>query len=128
MTAGIGFTPAVGLRPPRPAITPAASTIGGAARIPSTYRPTFVMTAISISCTDAQDRTVNVQVETGIGTGVYDTIAVHHWNPDVSGIGVGITALLTTTSTVFVPPGCGYRYTQSGTGTTAIVQQREQTI
>lgn len=117
-----------GQRLPDAFTTPAAMTIGGAARVPNTGRPTSVVATISISCTDAQDRTVNLEVETGIGTGVYNVIVPMRWNPNVSGIGVGITALINFVGSVEVPTGFGYRFTQSGTGTTAIVQLREQTI
>ena len=101
-------------------------TIGGAARVPSTVRPVNVKAVITLTCTDAQDRTVNLQVETGIATGVYDTISIARSNPDVSGLGVGITLVNTQTLDVCVPPGFGYRFTQAGSGTAAITQLREQ--
>lgn len=105
--------------------TPPAMTIGGAARVPSAQRPTLVVASIDFTCTDAQNRTVNLQVETAVGSGSYDTIAEMRRNPDVSGLGVGITDISTIPATVIVPPGFGYRFTTSGTGTAAIGQIRE---
>lgn len=103
-------------------------TIGGAAVVPSADRPTFVNAAVTITCTDAQNRTVNLQVETGPGSGNYVTEAIMRNNPDVSGLGVGVTDIETSTISAFVPAGCGYRFTQSGSGTAALTQIRETSL
>lgn len=124
--SGPSFAPASKLRPGA-YTTPPVMTIGGAARVPSTVRAVNVKAVITITTTDAQNRTVNLEVETGIATGVYDAISVARSNPDVSGVGVGITDIRAYTLDVVVPPGFGYRFTQAGTGTAAITQQREQT-
>lgn len=112
--------------PVQPYTAAPAMTIGGAARVPNNIRPTNVAAAITITCTDAQNRTVNLEVESGIGTGVYNSIEIARSNPDVSGIGVGITDTRTFMLNATVPPGFGYRFTQTGTGTAAITQLREQ--
>lgn len=122
---GPSFSPASKQRPGA-FTTPPAMTIGGAARVPSQIRPVNVKAAITITCTDAQSRIVNLEVETGVGTGVYGAVSIARSNPDVSGIGVGITDARTFTLDACVPPGFGYRFTQSGAGTTAITQLREQ--
>ena len=124
---GIDFRPASGLRNPDAYMTPAAMTIGGAARVPSS-RPTFVSANINISCTDAQDRTVNLQVETDIGSGVYVTVGTARHNPDVFGLGVGITSQVGIQLNAIVPARFRYRFTQSGSGTATIASQKELTL
>lgn len=116
------------LRKPKIVTTPAAMTIGGAARIPSTTRPVLANAVIRITVSDGDDRSVNLEIETAIGSGVYTSVSRLRRTIDTTGLGVTSTAINEDTVQAWVPAGFGYRFTQTGSGTTAIVFQNEQTF
>lgn len=103
-------------------------TINGASRQPSSTKNVFVVATVALSpVNDGQNELVNVQVSSD--NSAFDTIAEVYNAFDVTGlIGLSGHQDIRVPVSFWVRSGYYYRFTSTGTGTSAVQRLREMTF